>query len=524
MLGIENGKAILVRLADLDAGADWEPRTFGDNVEKAEFTAGGMRVVTTSEGGHVRVWSPDGDPLSPVLSHDEAVASVSMSTRGDLLLIASGQSLQLRRTSGVLHLAVPGSSGGLSPDEATLYVRQGKEIEVLGAVNGLRRPQGVIAGGALQIPREGSRIGVKDEAGWSAIDTSTGKRVRMPELRDLPNVPPTVRLLISGNGERGLLVRTLRAPSDAIVYDFATGAVLKRWTPFPDIRVIRAARISHDGKRFVLVSMSTVTVVEVDSGRILTRRERYGGVEFDHSGTRLTVTQGRVVRILDAATLEPTPEQFSHPADVSLAVLSRDPEEKYLVALQREGGARIWQRNPQKALAQLRYRGRGGTVEFSPDGRRVLIEEFIGERELNIWDSQTGVPVMLPMQGSLSPRTQFGALGRRVAAVEGDMLRVVDLAEGTAAEAPLLADLAEAVAGLRVDEGTLKTVERSTIAVPANAPRGDVVRIIECFTAKDRSLTPFTDTKLRDYIAQRLTYSGDDRADVQKKLALVYPR
>ena len=189
-----------------------------------------------------------------------------------------------------------------------------------------------------------------------------------------------------------------------------------------------------------------------------------------------------------------------------------------------DGIVRIWDREVTKeAGAPLRHLSPVTVLDFSSDDRRLLTSTADTFR---VWDVTTGVPLTRSHPTYVGNGGQlFGEPAQRLVAQDRVGLgRIFELVELSSLDSGVLAQLAENVAGLRYEKERFTSL---TQPMDVTAPERQVqlARLIACFQSGDasRRLTPFTDTTLEQFVAERLEAAGNDPAAVARQLALVYP-
>jgi WD40 repeat protein len=523
LLAVIDGRVHLM-LLDGD-GALLEEKSFGNAIASASFTADGLRVVTSGVSGQLRFWTPDGQPLSALVGEGEPMAAVS----GDGRQIALGaeNSVSLLSTPGLLQFALPASWVDISSDEESVLVQTGSVTESLSASTGLGSPERTFRSASATTPPVLPVALLKplpdSEMPWQILDPARGTRI---PIDGLPRgTQPAYDLEFSGNGKR-ILYTIPAEPFSASVHDLVTGALIRRLVLPPGQKTsVTKAALNFDGSRAAFIGGNgRVMVFDVATGTPRSFEFFLRTIEFSRDGKQLIGSDGWRMWILDAESFTMSKESAKHTAHATFAEFSDDVAGKYVVTATKHGTARVLMRDSMKPISPpLRHAGALISVDFSADGRRFATSTT-SDSQVRVWDTATGLPLTASYP-TVYFTTWLGTPGRRMVIMDrGGFARVIELAEGTADDATLLAETAEQVAGLRYQEGTLARIEEP---MKMDVPDGDseVARLVGCLLATDasRRVTPFTETTLATLINQRLAAAGKDREAVAKKLSLVYP-
>ena len=212
----------------------------------------------------------------------------------------------------------------------------------------------------------------------------------------------------------GRWVVTTSLDKTARLWDWQTGKQLTE--PLRHEGAVVWADVSADNRRVLTLSADqTARLWEASSGKLLHTLSHGGepyyhtSAEFSADGGRVVIASGSAVQVWDAHTGQPV-------------------------------------------TAALTHAGRVNSVKFSPDGTRLLTASHDGIARL--WDAATGHPVSEALRhlGRVS-HAEFSPDGRRVITASQDgTARIFEVPTLPASVPPWLADLAEAVAGQRLDE------------------------------------------------------------------------
>jgi WD40 repeat protein len=507
--------------------------TFGEAVAQAHFASDGLRVLTTNTRGQVRVWdSANGRPLSASIYHDLDVTAAEVTPDARAIATASGRFVRLFTTPGTLRIVLPGTTGAyLSENEATFYARFGTRVDIYDAVNGSRRPIRPIEGTtAFVVLPDDSHVLTKTSETWSIYDPVSGRSTKLDILPGTTGATAGLSqtaIATSRDGKRILLYGFMSRSLVADIYDVATGTRVRRLTDFSTNSRIFRASLSFDGSRALFTTTrGEALVADVATGQFSAMPDKYTWIEFDRHARRVIAATGRTVRMFDVATKKPLGPALLHAADVRFARFSPDPAEKYIATVSRDRVAQVWESSTGKTVGPpLRHLSDVLYADFAPSVQWVMTSTFVLPRQTRVWDVETGVPVTTTLSSG-PHRAQFGAKGRRLIIRDGSY-SILELADATAAEAPLLASLAEEIAGLRLDDygSPEKITQPASVPVPEALRRGAVAALVECFAADGagRRLTPFTKTTVKQYTEAYLRQFVDKRDTIATQLALAYP-
>jgi WD40 repeat protein len=299
---------------------------------------------------------------------------------------------------------------------------------------------------------DGKAVLTFDAAGITVRSAETGA----------PVAPP-----IDGTG-RSLLAKS----DDGSVLAFQSKEKVVVW----DVRKSRerlaipradAVTFSPDGKHLAAIVAREVRLWMLDSGDVRTMKRKVGekptGLTFSPDGKHLAVTSDHAVTLCNV-------DSFDCAADV---------------------------------LTDANV----ATVRFSTDGRRVLTQT---PKEIHVWDVATRRPVALPLTDHDGPAA-FSPDGTALLAVSNGELHRIPLPSVPDDDAELLAQLAEAIAGVRVDRlGTTEPVDGtktlSDLARQCRAVKSEACRIVTWFVtpAATRTVSPVSNVRVADYIKRQM--------------------
>ena len=115
------------------------------------------------------------------------------------------------------------------------------------------------------------------------------------------------------------------------------------------------------------------------------------------------------------------------------------------------GTVYLWNRHTGERLAEMSTTAQTSSTKFSPDSSCVIAS--YGDSKLRVWDAETGKPmtVFLPHPVANSRLFEVSADGRAILSLCGPTLRLFPMPYQSPAP-DWLPDLAEAIAGLRINE------------------------------------------------------------------------
>jgi WD40 repeat protein len=390
--------ARLVRLVEND-----------EAIRTLALSADGLRIVTGSRNGTVRLWDgATGNPLGePLTGHADYVNSVAFSQDGKYVVSASrDHTLRLWNASTGDPVGQPikndsaVSSVAFSPD--------GKRI-VSGGLDGNLRLWDTASGNPIDEPLKGHT-----DAVYSVAFSPDGRRI------------------VSGSSDK-----TLR------LWDGASGNLIGE--PLAGhTDVVYSVAFSPDGRRIVSGSYDkTLRLWDAASGNPvgepMIHRKAVLSAAFSPDG-RSIVSGGEdnFVRLWDAETGKRKDERFrGHTDDVTGVAFSPDGER--IVSGSYDKTLRLWDATDNSLGKPLKgHRGAVFSVAFSPDGKHIVSGSE--DTSLRLWEAASGSAIGKPFAGHSETvySVAFSGDGKRlVSGSEDKTLRLWDVASGNPLGQPL---------------------------------------------------------------------------------------
>lgn len=387
----------------------------------ASFSPDGARILTFG-AGVTEVWNAaNGHRLFAVEGYSEAFnADVIVTSNRGAVCVWNAE-------SGALSMELPGGDFALNGDTLVVVARE-EDADPVGTCTHS------IQGGVDRVVIRASRRGEREEASTGII-LSTSALVET-ERASFPDTP-SGELELSPNGQRLLA----RSDAEMRVYDMPSGHMLAQIQGLSS--VVKSASFSPDGDRIVTASEDGVArVFETDSGRLIAglsiHTDILNSAEFSHDGqsiltasqdgtARLWRSDGGEVAVFRSERNEFEEARFS-PDEQRIAIadeagfvdiidvrtgrrllhfLAGEPETRrdfiidsdpirsvrfrpdgaQIATASSKGLVRLWDSATGNMLHQVS--GAGHTVEFSPDGARIVTTAQ-GDDEVVVWNAATG--------------------------------------------------------------------------------------------------------------------------------------
>jgi len=496
------------------------------SVWRAEFSPEGQRILTAPVGNSAHLWDGNtGEPLTAPLEHDDLILSARFSADGMFAVTASADktarlwdvrlgAARSQRLPGFVEWSGVFSLGSdFSPDgEILASIEEAGRVRLWNTRTG--QPGTILAEAStvlhLRWSPDGLRVAAFCADRTTRIwDVRTGATLIEPirhgtHIMDLKFSPDGQWLATAGD--------------DGNLHQWNARTGESRREPIPNRDKIEFFAYSPDGQRLLCTDFKDdqVRLHDAATGRLLAqtppREGRIMHADFSPDGQRLvTASEDAVARIWRTDTLQPLTEPLRHKSSVLWSKFSGDG--RRVVTASDDASARVWDVNTGQPVGEpMAHRHAVRSVEFSPDGR--IVATACRDGTARLWDATTGRPVAEPFvhQGELAS-ARFSPDGRRLLTVSfNDEMRAWDVPPMMSEAGVLLADLAEAVIGKRVNsQGALESVSPAGLAQVrqriAELPRdADFTRWLEWFFAdrSTRAISPNSPITVPEYVARRM--------------------
>ncbi|HEV7731821.1 MAG TPA: WD40 repeat domain-containing protein [Candidatus Binatia bacterium] len=449
---------------------DWKrvggPLVHAGPVSWAAFSADGQRVVTASADRTARIWhlAPGSGARqwqSVTLEHGSAVTSASFSSDGRWVATASTDGnarvweAQTGRPVGrPLHHDGPVAFAFFSSDATRLVTASADGTARVWMSRPLGEPLWQIASGveAATLSPDGTSLVSLDR------DTRTAQLwridLRQREGGPYTNTAQSIATMLTPD-RRWMITTDGKA---AKIWDRTRGVEV---ATLPHADVVLSAAFHPDGRHVVTASADKVAQLWSETGDDGAHWERMGGplrheasvnwAVFSDDGRYVaTAARDDTIHVWLTETQVEVGKPRRHPGVRSVA-FSADGSRLATAAW--DGSARLWEVATGEALpGQPRHESVVTSVAFSPDGRWLATAS--ADRTARVWDAATGSPVSVPfMHLDRVLAARFTPDSRWLVTVSADgLVQRWEIGVGIPSDAPILADLAESIAELRVNE------------------------------------------------------------------------
>jgi WD40 repeat protein/tetratricopeptide (TPR) repeat protein len=277
---------------------------------------------------------------------------------------------------------------------------------------------------------EADRVAVSaDGRSFQVWDVETGNFLGDP-VAPADSKAVLVCLVMSRDGRR--VLATVRTPSDGLMakpQDWATTLWEPgRADPMAGPCEMRRPILSHDGRRFFEITLTSLEARELETGRLLWSCNTRGWSRFVQSpdGARiLEYEEGipqreRPTQLRDAATGELIAGSEVIRANTVSSTYQWSTDSRLLVASSLDGSLRAWDTKAFKEYGVPLHVEHllPNMTRVSPDGQRLLTVHR--NNAVRVWDIQTGFPLTPQLTHPEPVRSaQFSASGAEVLTVSG---------------------------------------------------------------------------------------------------------
>lgn len=470
----------------------------------AKFTPDGKRIMVVTEGGIERVWDPrSAQPLIEPLSHGREMSimpwrSASFSPDGTRIVTASddGSARVWDSQSGrlLIKLLQLGScSAEFSPDGKRIVTSDDGAARVWDAQSGKPLIDLMIHNDPVESAHFSPDEKIKYRQVTSAHFSPDGKRIVTASgdgtalvwnaqsgealAEPMQHGSPVGWVQFSPNGQR--IVTSSRGVMR--LWDAQSGMLLTEDAKMKSEFIEGHAEFSFDGK-WVLTESG---LWDIGTGKAV-RKLDSGGYHFSPDGKCFVTGSWDTTKILDTES----GKVMTKPLDINgggTAIAQFSPNGKWVVTASEDGTARVWDAESGSPLTE-RLEHDYIWVQFSPDGKRILTASM---REVRIWD--------------ISP-----------------------ISEACPAWLP---QLAEAIAGIhlnekgvlqRLDEDPINAMDRIREQLSGEHADDDWVIWGKWFLAdrSTRTISPFSKITVPEYIENRIKENTPESLDEAERLAV----
>lgn len=431
----ENGHWLLsasrdrtARLWDVSQGRlAAEPLRHVDAVVAARMDPKAQRIVTVSRSDGAWLWDVRMSPPAPVtLRHGRPIFTAHFDSTGRRVV-----------TVGKAYVSLWDPVTG----QEILNVAPQNPQPILDA--------DVASDGRVIIATERGNLRV-----WDAAGQPLGRPLRAP------NTPPSQQAAISSVrfSPDGRLAIAASEATNATIWDMQSRTHLV----LPHSARVNFATFSPDGQLAATASWDrTACLWDVHTGAVVARLAHAREVDwvgFDPTGSRVaTACKDKQVRLWSSQTgrLLIPPLLHADPLSEHYTFDFSQPDGKLLATIA-GSSVQVWNSDTGEAVTpSVKFGARLNSVKFSPDGRRLVVSCQDGS--VQVLDALTGQPLSERfLHNAAANYAEFSPDGRCVLTCSLDGMAKIWPVLDPPLPAPLwLAELAEALAGERMDENNL---------------------------------------------------------------------
>ena len=518
----------------------------GAQINSAEFSPKGDRIITSSNDRTVRIWDTvTGAPVGAPIKHDGEVTNAVISPNGRFLASVVGNRLLLWELRGTPTLRYSFEHDQritcvrFSPDSLVIFSgTDGGRVEAHNVFQGERAGESVREDGAIiaiDLSPDGKRLLVATANGTARVwqpppRYPISERLWHGGAVESMSLSPDGRLLLTGSAEgkariwdlsqdqgsprelvHGAAVLAAAFSADGkYILTGSTDAKARLWLtsssqligqPLNHPTTVSKVAFSPTGNFFVTatedgVAQSWELPSERPLGKPMVHGARLTAVDWSQDGKRfLTAGSDGVVRIWNPATGEPMGRPLPSKKEITCARFS--PASDLLAAGSRDGVVNLWSGSSDKPVRQFVQKAGITALAFSPDGRYLVTACETGTAIT--WDLSTGKSVgdVLRHAPAISAVVFSPDSSRVATASEDGVVRLWDVQTGWPITEPLHHQKAARCLAFSVDGRRL-----------FSGSRDRTVRIWDIATGPGRSDRAWLATFARAISPAKLTEAG----------------
>lgn len=395
-------------------------------VQSAEYSPNGRRIVTVSEDHTVRVWEANtGRVLTALQMKPYKVWNATFSSDSRHIVTTSGDGVARvweaetgRLVANLQDHKNMARTAAFSPDGSRIVTASvdrtarlweaetGRLISEFKALLAPKKPPPANLENPLEKIRRLEELEEEEKAreSCSAAFSPDGRRILLnsvDSIRVWDTGPAHLRTELwrhgvqfrsatfSPNGRHIITTSWSKPPQ---IWDADTGALLFQLEG--NGGESRIATYSPNGNGIVATGPDGTAAIWVVNGDFVTkigyRGPRIGSAAYSPDGCCiLTTHEDRIVRIWDADSGRPIVEFRGHQAEVNSAAYS--PDGRYVVTASADKTARIWKVDLGRMNTELKdYKGLIGNERFSSDGRYLVATSEDYTNTVRVWESVSG--------------------------------------------------------------------------------------------------------------------------------------